>query len=264
VVADEADRAAEARRAGARWAALDDVARCRWVVAAVPIGRLRAALAELAARMGPGQVLVDVCSVKELPAGWLREAAPPGVSVVATHPLFGPDSAARSLVGLPLVICPAVRAAACARSSGGSGDAVHDDAAAAGDHDAARRLAAYARSRGLRVLTLDASEHDRAMARTQALTFFLSRVLSRLDLPQPEGPVGTRSYRNLRAALESVARDTDELYRDLVRFNPHARRFLEEVARAMGAEADALGLGDEARVARDVVRSGAPRQRAAY
>jgi prephenate dehydrogenase len=227
VVADEVDRAERARRAGARWAALEDVAACEWVVAAVPIGRLREALSRLAPRMGRGQVLVDVCSVKSLPAAWLREAAPPGVAVVATHPLFGPDSAARSLRGLPLVICPP------------AGGASADDAS---DAAAARRLAGYAGARGLRVITLDPAEHDRAMARTQALTFFLSRVLSRLDLPAPEGPVGTRSYRNLRTALASVARDTDELYRDLVRFNPHARSFLEEVARAMDAEADVLGV----------------------
>jgi prephenate dehydrogenase len=139
------------------------------------------------------------------------------------------------------------RDAAASRQNvaGGGEDAAQapDAAGSVRDEAAARRLAAYARGRGLHVITLDASEHDRAMARTQALTFFLSRVLSRLELPAPEGPVGTRSYRNLRAALASVARDTDELYRDLVRFNPHARRFLEEVASAMSAEAEGMGLG---------------------
>ena len=214
---DVRDRRRAARAAGAVWADLDEVAACRWVVAAVPIGGLRQALDDLAPRLGSAAIVVDVSSVKALPSAWLRELLPPGVRAVPTHPLFGPDSAAQSMRGLPLVVCPLP-----------------------GQERPARRLAAYARSRGVRVVTLDPEAHDRAMARSQALTFFLSRVLGRLELPDPGGPVGTPSYRRLNAALASVVRDTDELYRDLVRFNPHAQRFLAEFAGAAAAEADAL------------------------
>lgn len=217
VASDALDRRKEARAAGARWGTVDQVAACRWVVPAVPIGRLHDALADLAPRLGTGATVVEVSSVKALPSRWLRELLPSDVTAVATHPLFGPDSAARSLKGLPFVVCPLPGQAA-----------------------AATRVCAYARRRGLRVVRLEADEHDELMARTQALTFFLSRVLTRLDLPDPEGPVGTLSYRRLRAALASVARDTDELYRDLVQLNPHARRFVEDVASVVAAERAAL------------------------
>ncbi len=217
IATDVLDRREAARAVGARWGTVDEVAACRVVVPAVPIGRLRDALADLAPRLAPGTTVVEVSSVKALPSRWLRELLPPGVAAVPTHPLFGPDSAARFLRNLPFVVCPLP-----------------------GHDQAARRVAAYARRRGLRVVRLDADEHDGLMARSQALTFFLSRVLTRLDLPDPEGPVGTLSYRRLRASLESVTRDTDELYRDLVRLNPHARRFVEEVAAAVAAERRAL------------------------
>ena len=217
VTSDVLDLRERAQAVGARWGSLDEVAACPWVVTAVPIGRLRAALTDLVPRMAPRSTLVEVSSVKALPCRWLQDLLPPGVSAVPTHPLFGPDSAARSLSNLPFVVCPLP-----------------------GHERAARRVAAYARSRGLRVVKLDPDEHDRAMARSQALTFFLSRVLTRLKLPDPEGPVGTLSYRRLRAALASVARDTDELYRDLVRLNPHAEGFVEEVAEAVSQERDAL------------------------
>jgi prephenate dehydrogenase len=220
VVSDVLDRREEARAAGARWGTVDQVAACRWIVPAVPIGRLRDALADLAPRLAPGATVVEVSSVKTLPSRWLRELLPSDVTAVATHPLFGPDSAARSLKGLPFVVCPLPSQAA-----------------------AAARVCAYARRRGLRVVRLEAAEHDELMARTQALTFFLSRVLTRLDLPDPESPVGTLSYRRLRASLASVARDTDELYRDLVQLNPHARRFVEDVASAVAAERAGLTRG---------------------
>jgi prephenate dehydrogenase len=217
VASDVEDRRDAARAVGARWGSLDEVASCPWVVTAVPIGRLRDALADLAPRLAPGATVVEVSSVKALPCRWLRELLPAGVAAVPTHPLFGPDSATRSLRHLPFVVCPLP-----------------------GHERAARRIAAFGRARGLRVVKLDPDAHDRAMARTQALTFFLSRVLTRLDLPDPEGPVGTLSYRRLRAALASVARDTDELYMDLVRLNPHAAGFIKEVAEAVTAEGRAL------------------------
>jgi prephenate dehydrogenase len=217
VVTDVQDRKAAAREARARWGTLEDVASCPWVVLAVPIGALRPALAALAPLLPPGAVLVEVSSVKALPSRWLRELVPPGVAAVPTHPLFGPDSARRSWKGLPLVVCPL-----------------------SGCLAAARRLSADGRLRGVRVVTLPAEAHDRVMARSQALTFFLSRTLGRLDLPDPAGPLGTPSYRRLCAALASVSRDTDELYRDLVRFNPHAKGFLAEFAKVATAEAAAL------------------------
>jgi prephenate dehydrogenase len=217
VAHDVLDRRETARAVGARWGSLDEVAACPWVVTAVPIGRLHAALAELGPRMTRGSAVIEVSSVKATPCQWLRELLPAGVSAVPTHPLFGPDSGGRSLRNLPFIVCPLP-----------------------GHEEAARRVSSYARSRGLRVVWLDPDDHDRAMARTQALTFFLSRVLTRLDLPDPQGPVGTVSYRRLRAALASVARDTDELYRDLVRLNPHADSFVEMVADAVARERDAL------------------------
>lgn len=227
VVTDLRDRRDAARSAGARWGTLEEVARCAWVVLAVPIGELRRALAGLAPLLRPGSAVVEVCSVKSLPSRWLGELVPSGVGAVATHPLFGPDSARRTWRGLPLVVCPLP-----------------------GKEAEARRLAAYGRLRGLRVVRLDPADHDRAMARTQALTFFLSRTLGRLDLPDPAGPVGTPSYRRLCAALESVSRDTDELYRDLVRFNPHAGAFLADFAEAVSAEAAVLAASAPERRAR--------------
>ncbi|MBA2565482.1 MAG: prephenate dehydrogenase [Gemmatimonadetes bacterium] len=217
VVYDVLDRRAAARSAGAGWGSLEDVARCRWIVTAVPIGRLPEALAALAPRLAPSSVVVEVSSVKALPVRWLREILPSGTATVPTHPLFGPDSAARSLHGLPLVVCPLPEHVA-----------------------AARRVSSFARSRGLRVVTLDAESHDRLMAETQALTFFLSRALNRLTLPNPAHLISTPSYRRLRRALASVALDTDELYRDLVHFNPHAESFVGELTSAVLAERMAL------------------------
>jgi prephenate dehydrogenase len=218
VATDVLDRRAQARTAGARWGTLAEVAACPWIVPAVPIGRLREILIDVAPRLTPGTTVVEVSSVKMFPSQWLQELLPPGVAAVPTHPLFGPDSAARSMRGLPLVVCPLP-----------------------GHSNATSRVIEYSRSRGLRVLELSPEEHDSALARSQALTFFLSRVLSRLHLPDPDGPVGTPSYRRLHAALESVVRDSDELYHDLVRFNPHAGRFLAEFTEAVAGERAALG-----------------------
>ena len=50
--------------------------------------------------------MVDVCSVKVYPVQWMRELLPASVSILPTHPMFGPDSAAESLKDRKIVLCP--------------------------------------------------------------------------------------------------------------------------------------------------------------
>ncbi len=72
----------------------------------VDIGAMPEVLARIAPRLGPGTLVLDTCSVKELPVRWMRELLPPGVEILASHPMFGPDSGARGVEGLPMILCP--------------------------------------------------------------------------------------------------------------------------------------------------------------
>jgi prephenate dehydrogenase len=199
----------EVRSTGAEPDTLESTASADVVVLAVPISAMERVLADVAPRLKPGSLLVDVGSVKELPVEWMRKAIPAGVDLLGTHPMFGPDSAADSLQGRKIVVCP-VRI----------------------PPERLAQVTGYLSSRGLRVIETTAAEHDRQIAVSLALTHFIGRSLGAMQAEPQE--IDTEGYRRLLRILEVVDHDTWQLFEDMHRFNPHAadtrKRFMQAVA----------------------------------
>jgi prephenate dehydrogenase len=78
------------------------VAESAVVILAIPVGRMRMTTAELALYIKPGTLVLDVGSVKVEPVAAMSELLPRNVQIVATHPLFGPQSAAAALADCKL------------------------------------------------------------------------------------------------------------------------------------------------------------------
>jgi prephenate dehydrogenase len=144
-----------------------------------------------------------------LPAEWMAEILPTHVDLVATHPLFGPQSAKTGLAGLRLVVCP-IRGAR------------------------ADKVAAFGRSLGLTVTVTTAEEHDREMAYVQALTHLIGRSLVNLNIPDEQ--LKTPSYQHLLELCGLIGSDTFELFTAIQTQNP----FASEIAEAFVAEARGL------------------------
>ena len=85
----------------------DLVHEAAFVVVAVPVRRIRAALAELRPHLSPAHTVLDVGSVKVGPAAAMAEVLGVAIPWVATHPLFGPLSLALAERPLRVVVCPA-------------------------------------------------------------------------------------------------------------------------------------------------------------
>ncbi len=98
-----ADAIAEA---GAVPATLAEAAACPVVILATPVATLAAVVERIAPHLRPGALVLDVGSVKVRPAEIMRAALPAHVDIVATHPLFGPQSARDGLRGLKIALCP--------------------------------------------------------------------------------------------------------------------------------------------------------------
>ncbi|MBN1835615.1 MAG: prephenate dehydrogenase/arogenate dehydrogenase family protein, partial [Spirochaetales bacterium] len=194
--------------------------RCPVVVLCVAISAMPEVLKRIAPRLAAGSLVMDTCSVKEMPAAWMRSILPPSVQILATHPMFGPDSAVAGLSGLPMVLCP-IRITA---------------------RELERWHAAFA-ALGLAVRRMSAEEHDREAAVTQGLTHFVGRFLAEMDLR--ESPIGSVGYRKLLEIIEQTCHDSWQLFLDLQRYNPHTRemrRRLEEALGAVRARLDAAHL----------------------
>ena len=176
---------------------LEAACRQRIVIPSVPIGVFRSKIVEIAPLLAADALVVDVCSVKTHPVEWMRRTLPAGVSILATHPMFGPDSAAQSLAGSKIVLCP-VRIA----------------------DRRFHRITSYLESKGLITIEATPEEHDRQIAHSLGLTHFIGRALAEFGAARLT--IDTEGYKRLLHILGVVENDTWQLFEDMHHFNPYA------------------------------------------
>ena len=195
---------------GAEPVSFETASRSDVLILAVPISRLKELLAQVRPYLTATSLVVDVCSVKEHPVRWMRELLPSDTSILGSHPMFGPDSAAESLQGCKIVLCP-VRIAPPR-------------------YAAIRR---YLISKGLVVIEARPSEHDRQIAVSLALTHFIGRSLAGMGAKPQD--IDTEGYKRLLHILEVVENDTWQLFADMNRYNPYAVEVRRDFIKAMQA-----------------------------
>jgi prephenate dehydrogenase len=175
---------------------LDSAAQCDIVVIASPVSSFEQVVSAISEVCSSGAIIVDVGSVKVQPSEIMHRLLPDHVDVVATHPLFGPQSACDGIRGLKISICPSKN----------------------------RRhlvLASFLRRvLGLQVILTSPQEHDREVAIVQGLTHLIARVLSNME-PLPSRHT-TRSFDLLIEAISMVQNDAPEVFEAIEKANPYA------------------------------------------
>jgi len=194
-----ADITSEINQTGARAESLEAVCRQDIVIPCVPISIFKDFLKSIAPLIKPDALIIDVCSVKEYPIRWMRKILPDTVSILATHPMFGPDSAANSLEGRKICLCKVKL-----------------------EEKQYRKIRKYLFSKGLVVIEATAKEHDEQIATSLALTHLIGRTLSESGAAQLD--IDTEGYKRLLHILEVVERDTWQLFTDMHHYNSHARK----------------------------------------
>lgn len=149
-------------------------------------------------------VFFDTCSVKTLPSAWMVEHLPKGSHIIATHPMFGPDSYRQSKRKLPMVMCN-IRT----------------------DKEVLNEWVQYFTSKSLQVELMPPDEHDRMTASSQGITHYVGRVLA--DLQLKPTPIDTHGYQLLLHIIEQTCNDSRQLFLDLQNFNPYADQVLREL-----------------------------------
>ncbi|MBI4141411.1 prephenate dehydrogenase [Candidatus Woesearchaeota archaeon] len=208
-VADKINKKPEADVLGVKFVDLKTAAQKPILILSVPVQQLEETLKEISKNIRSGTLVLDVCSVKVLPIQLMKSILPQNVDIIATHPLFGPQSAVNGIAGHKIVICPVKTTML-------------------------EQVTKFLQSLGLKTIIATPEEHDKVMARTQALSHFIGKALS--DINKQEFSVPT--FQKLVELKKMVANDSDELFSTIQTLNPFAaqarKQFLTSLKKIEG------------------------------
>ncbi|MEM3381745.1 MAG: prephenate dehydrogenase/arogenate dehydrogenase family protein, partial [Candidatus Bathyarchaeia archaeon] len=213
VISRNLERAKEAaRELDVEWAPIEDAHNADVVIVSVPMDETVDACKNLAGRMSPGSLLVDLTSVKTGIVDAVSSSTPPNIEYLSIHPLFGPN--VENMVGRRII---AIKAK--------PGPKTED-------------FIDLLESCGCIVKVSTVEEHDEAMASIQVLHHFallsLSKAISRLVAGRNLSEYLTESFERTLTNIESIERNLETIYK-IQRMNPHGERarkiFIEEATR---------------------------------
>ena len=194
---------------GVEMVSLAECCRADYILVAVPISGFEAVVSQMAPLVRPGALVLDVCSVKEHPMEIMARHLAGKCGFLGTHPLFGPDTAAESLAGRNIVLCPPEGSSRVAK------------------------VETFLEGLGLNVMTVTALEHDRDMARSLALIHLLGRALRSVGADKVR--ISTKTHERLLELVAITNNDSRQLFLDMHRYNRHTKHarkvLLEELYR---------------------------------
>lgn len=194
---------------------LDEALQRDIVFLTVSISAIPAVLDQIAPRIRTDATVVDTCSVKLFPVAEMEARLPKSVDIIASHPMFGPDSAGERTDKLPMITWPI--------------------------RDVYQRYASMTRTLGhlrMRIVEMSPDEHDREAAFSQGVTHLVGRVLDEMDLT--ESPIATLGYTRLMQVREQTCNDPIQLFRDLQRFNPYTKAMRQRFSNALSVTEELL------------------------
>jgi len=207
-----------------RAVSLAEVAACGVVVIAVDLSGISTVCEQLATLVSRQTTVMDICSVKVKPAEMLVNLLGGKCRLLATHPMFGPNSVAANdgtCRGLTWV---------WHELSGGPFPELE---------------ALFGQTLGADIQRMTPDEHDQQMAWVHALTFFVGRAL--VDMNIPDLALDTGYYRKLRDLFELEKTHSRALFDTIEAGNPYAaevRAQLIATLQRLDSEVKELHYGD--------------------
>ena len=181
---------------------LEDALRNETIFIAVPIRDFENLVKDISKNISSGKTVIDVCSVKVFPKKVMLDNLSNETDIIATHPLFGPDSLKDS---------GSVMTMESVRNTFGRYDFWKN----------------YFESQNILIEEITAEEHDMMAARSQGLTHFVGRVID--DFGTNQTRIDTEGYKALHKLVNQTCNDTWELFEDIQNFNPFTEKMISEL-----------------------------------
>lgn len=177
------------------------------IIPSVPINQLENVYKIISQHAKKDAIVIDVASVKLYPVSLMKKHLK-YQQCIATHPLFGPDSANNGLSGHKIVIFN-----------------VNSKARIYGKFKKVCKLLK------LKTIEMSPERHDRFMAQTQGYTHLIGRIGQQMNLKST--PIDTKGFKQTLKVQSYVVNDTLELFLDMYKFNPYSKKTLSKFKKAV-------------------------------
>ena len=181
---------------------LEDALQNETIFIAVPIRDFENLVKDISKKISSGKTVIDVCSVKVFPKKVMLDNLSNETDIIATHPLFGPDSLKDS---------GSVMTMESVRNNFERYDFWKN----------------YFESQNITIEEISAEEHDMMAARSQGLTHFVGRVID--DFGTNQTRIDTEGYKALHKLVSQTCNDSWELFEDIQNFNPYTEKMISEL-----------------------------------
>lgn len=191
--------------AHAKLAEWNDLTEADLVIPAVPISQFEKTIIKIAPLLKPEATCLDICSVKEYPVQVMLDNLPQNIQIIATHPLFGPDSFASNggLKNLKISVSP-----------------IRIDTKKYG------KILDYLKKLKLQIIEQSPTEHDQLIAQTQLYSFLVGSLSNSLNIQNTS--INTYWYNLLVEHSQVVKKDGPQLFQDMIKYNRFAASFVKK------------------------------------
>lgn len=202
---------------GVRFFQFSEVCKTDILIPCVPISEFENSIKEISSEVNPNTLIVDVCSVKEYPVEIMKKNLPDNVDMLATHPMFGPDSTMNGKVFKDLkFIWSKVRVR---------------------DNNRVDMFLNFWDELGCVLIELSPSEHDRQAAYTHAFAFLIGKIGILMNVRK--NSITTKGFEGILYNQTAVENDTGQLFEDMMRYNKFAKSMRSDFSKALNKiEAD--------------------------
>ncbi len=191
---------------GVEFVNLNSVLSEKTLFIAVPIRHFESVINDIAPKLSDETTIIDVCSVKIHPVEIMENNLPENIGIIATHPMFGPDSFI-SNNRLKMMM-----------------NNTRDT------YNQFNFWKGFFTDQGIHIMEMSTNQHDRMAAQTQGVTHFLGRMLKEFGIKKTT--IDTQGFRDLLDLVDQTCNDTWELYSDLQLFNPYTNNMIKDLKQA--------------------------------
>lgn len=182
---------------------LDELYKEKIIFICVPIRNFKNTIVNIATSVSANTTIIDVCSVKMYPVDVMMKFLPKKINIIATHPLFGPDSFNKQ-PNLKIMM--------------------HN---VRGINNNFVYWKNYFIQKKFQVIEMTPEEHDRQAALSQGVTHLIGRILQDANIQSTQ--IDTVGFQQLLTIINQTCQDSWDLFYDLQKYNPYSTSMIHRL-----------------------------------